>query len=136
EEALHTYNRVADVGRASLNGLDGTRYLDNTDSNKQKLRSGNAVIASQTDDAYLNTQSGVDLIDPGLRRRIRLEKANSQTTVVWNPWREAAAKMQDLGDGEWTHFLCVEASNIMSAAITLGPGAEHKMIATLSVEKF
>jgi glucose-6-phosphate 1-epimerase len=135
EEALHTYNQVADVANVRLQGLDGTRYLDNTDSNKEKTRVGNVIVASQMDDAYLDTQTAVTLIDPGLRRQIRLEKTESRTTVVWNPWREAAAKMQDLGDGEWKRFLCVEASNIMGAAITLGPGQEHKITALLSVEK-
>ncbi|HEV2732434.1 MAG TPA: D-hexose-6-phosphate mutarotase [Terriglobales bacterium] len=135
EEALHTYNRVADVANVRVRGLDGTHYLDNTDSNKEKTQVGEATTASQTDNAYLDTQNAVALIDPGLRRHIRLEKTNSRTTVVWNPWREGAAKMQDLGDGEWKRFLCVEASNIMSAAVTLEPGQEHKMTALLSVER-
>jgi glucose-6-phosphate 1-epimerase len=64
-----------------------------------------------------------------------LEKANSHATVVWNPWREGAAGLRDLGDGEWTQFLCVEASNILSDAVTLAPGEEHKMTAVLSVAK-
>jgi glucose-6-phosphate 1-epimerase len=135
EEALHTYNRVADVHEARLQGLDTTLFLDNTDSNKEKTQRGEVAIASPTDSAYVNTQSTVDLIDPKMRRRIRLRKVNSLTTVVWNPWAEAAAKMRDLGDGEWTQFLCVEASNILGAAVSLGPGQEHKMAAVLSVAK-
>ncbi len=70
-----------------------------------------------------------------MRRRIRLRKANSLTTVVWNPWRDKASEMRDLGDGEWTQFLCVEASNILDAAVNLAPGEEHKMTAVLSVAK-
>ena len=134
EEALHTYNQIADVANVRLQGLEGTHYLDNTDSNKEKTQLGEATIASQTDNAFLHTESAIDLIDPGLHRRIRLQKTNSRTTVVWNPWREGAAKMQDLGDGEWERFLCVEASNIMSAAVTLEPGQEHKVTALLSIE--
>jgi len=70
-----------------------------------------------------------------MRRRIRLTKANSLTTVVWNPWREGAAGLRDLGDGEWMQFICVEASNILDAAINLAPGQQHRMAAVLSVEK-
>src|SRR6266568_9055308 len=33
EEALHTYNRVADVANVRLQGLDTVHFLDNTDSN-------------------------------------------------------------------------------------------------------
>ena len=133
EEALHTYNQVADVEKVRLQGLDGMRFLDNTDSNREKTQLGNATITSQTDNAFTDTQKAVDLLDPEMRRRIRLDKANSSTTVVWNPWQQGANALQDLGEGEWKQFLCVEASNIMSAAVTLAPGQEHKMSAMLSV---
>jgi glucose-6-phosphate 1-epimerase len=135
EEALHTYNRVADVQEARLQGLDTVRFLDNTHSNKEKTQLGDVAIATETDNAYLNTEKTVDLLDPKMRRRIRLWKANSLTTVVWNPWRDKASEMRDLGDGEWTQFLCVEASNILDAAVNLAPGEEHKMTAVLSVAK-
>lgn len=135
EEALHTYNRVADVGTVRLQGLDGARFLDNTDSNKEKTQLGDVTIASQTDNAFLSTQNAVDLLDPKMRRRIRLQKANSSTTVVWNPWQEGASGLRDLGEDEWKQFLCVEASNIIGAAVTLAPGQEHAMSALLSVAR-
>ncbi len=135
EEALHTYNRVSDVHDVRVQGLDAVPFLDNTDSNREKTQRGDVATVSQTDSAYLNTRSVVDLLDPKMHRRIRLKKANSLTTVVWNPWREGAQGMRDLGDGEWTRFLCVEASNILVCAVNLEPGQEHKMTATLSVAK-
>jgi glucose-6-phosphate 1-epimerase len=135
EEALHTYNRVSEVQNVRVLGLDAVRFLDNTDSNKEKTQSGDIAIVSQTDSAYLNTRNEIDLVDPGLQRRIRLRKSNSLTTVVWNPWREAGQAMRDLGDGEWSQFLCVEASNILDAAIDLAPGQEHTMTAVISLSK-
>jgi len=54
---------------------------------------------------------------------------------VWNPWSEGAARLADLGDDEWREFLCVEASNILAASVSLAPGEEHKIRAVLSVEK-
>ncbi len=135
EEALHTYNRVSDVGVVHLRGLDGARFLDNTDSNKEKTQLGDVTIVSQTDSAYINNKNGVDLLDPKMRRRIRLEKGNSSTTVVWNPWQESASKLRDLGDGEWKQFLCVEASNIIGGAIMLAPEKEYTMSAVLSVAR-
>lgn len=132
EEALHTYNRVADVANVRLQGLNTVHFLDNTDSNTEKVQHGDMKIGSATDNAFLDTHNNVDLIDPDLRRRIRLEKANSSNTVVWNPWREAAARLGDLGDGEWTQFLCIEASNILAGSVSLESGEEHKMTAVLS----
>ncbi len=131
EESLHTYNQVSDVSNVRLQGLDTGHFLDNTDSNTAKMQHGDVTIASATDNAFLGTQNDVDLIDPGLRRHIRLEKANSLTTVVWNPWREGGGRLRDLGDDEWTQFLCVEASNILAASVSLAPGEEHKMTAVL-----
>ena len=136
EEALHTYNRIASIQDARVQGLDGVSYLDNTESNKEKRQSGDVLVASPTDNAYCNTQNEVDLLDANKKRRIRLRKENSLTTVVWNPWSEGAARLHDLGDGEWRQFLCVEASNILDAAIRLAPGQEHRMAAVLAVERF
>jgi glucose-6-phosphate 1-epimerase len=135
EEALHTYNRVEDVSQTYVQGLETVRFLDNTDSNKEKTQHGAVTIASQVDNAYVNTQNVVDLIDPKMRRRIRLQKLNSLSTVVWNPWREKGSEMRDLGDSEWNQFLCVEACNILGAAVNLAPGQEHTMTAIISIAK-
>jgi len=135
EEALHTYNRVAEVGRVRLEGLDKVRFLDNTDRNKEKTQDGEVEITAPTDNAYFDTAGDIDLLDPAMRRRIRLRKSNSATTVVWNPWRDGAASFADLGEGEWKQFLCVEASNVLGATVDLSPGEEHRMVAMLSVVK-
>jgi len=133
EEALHTYHRVGDVEKLSISGLDGVAFLDNRDSNREKLQHGDVHLAGATDNAYIDSQSAVEFVDPVLRRRVRIEKQNSHTTIVWNPWKEDAAKLADLGDNEWQRFACVEASNILSAAVTLAPGQEHTMAATIRV---
>src|ERR1700690_314141 len=77
EEALHTYNRVAEVQDVRLLGLDTGTFLENPDSNKEKAQRGDVTIASQTDRAYLNPRNTVELSDPRMRRRIRLVKTNS-----------------------------------------------------------
>jgi D-hexose-6-phosphate mutarotase len=133
EEALHTYNRVGDVHSIRIAGLDGLSYLDNRDGNQKKLQSGDFAFNNATDNAYLDTQTPVEILDPVLKRRIRLEKQNSQTTVVWNPWQEDAAKLADLGNDEWQQFACVEASNILSSPVTLAPGQQHTMTALIHV---
>jgi glucose-6-phosphate 1-epimerase len=134
EDALHTYNRVGDAQRLAIQGLDHTAYLDNRDGNALKLQSGDFHFTRDTDNAYLNTNTPVEIVDPVLNRRIRLEKQNSLTTVVWNPWAADAAKLADLGDDEWTQFACVEAANILSAAVTLHPGEEHTTTALITAE--
>ena len=132
EEALHTYFRVGQVQQARVVGLDAAAYLDNTDGNRHKRQSGDLTIAAPTDNAYIDTERAVDIVDPTLRRRLRTEKLHSCATVVWNPWKQAAESLPDLGE-EWQNMLCVEAANILTAAVSLGPGEEHMLRATISV---
>jgi glucose-6-phosphate 1-epimerase len=133
EEALHTYFLVGDVAKVRVRGLDRVRFLDNTDANREKIQSGDVVYGGATDNAYVDARGAVELVDPALHRTLRTEKENSATTVVWNPWQQGAAALSDLGDDEWRTMACVEASNILGAAVRLEPGQQHTMRATLSV---
>ncbi len=133
EKALHTYHSVGDVRTVQVNGLDGIAYLDNRDNNTVKMQSGGVIFTGPTDNAYLNTFDSVTIVDPTLNRTVQIDKKNSATTVVWNPWQEGAAALADMGDDEWQQFACVEACNILNAAVHLAPGAVHSMAATIRV---
>jgi glucose-6-phosphate 1-epimerase len=133
EEALHTYYRVGGADAVRISGLDGVAYLDNTDGNREKRQQGEIAFTAQTDRAYLDTTHPVEIIDPILRRRIRLEKQESRTTVVWNPWSTGAQSLADLGDDEWRTMGCVEASNIRAFAVDLEPGEQHRMRTLIKV---
>jgi glucose-6-phosphate 1-epimerase len=133
EEALHTYYRVGAAESVRILGLDGVAYLDNTDGNREKRQEGDIVFTAQTDRAYLDTTHAVEILDPVLRRRIRLEKQNSRTTVVWNPWSTGAQTLSDLGDDEWRNMACVEASNMRAFPVDLAPGQQHTMKTVITV---
>ena len=133
EEALHTYFLVGDAESVCVRGLNQVTYLDNTDGNREKSQSGDLVFAVPTDKAFLNTQGDLELIDRTRRRILRTDKQNSATTVVWNPWQQGAASLVDFGNDEWRQMTCVEASNILSSAVSLAPGEQHTMEAALSV---
>jgi len=133
EEALHTYNHVGNAESLRIAGLDGVPFLDNRDGNREKQQHGDFAFTAASDNAYIDTQNAVEIIDPELKRRIRLQKRGSLTTVVWNPWSDGAAALADLGDDEWREMACVEASNILGNAVTLAPDAQHTMTAILSV---
>jgi glucose-6-phosphate 1-epimerase len=133
EEALHAYLRVGDIHQARLQGLDGARYVDKTDSGRTKRQSGEIAIASETDRIYLDTTDAIELLDPAMRRTTRVAKVNSRTTVVWNPWIDKARSLPDLGVDEWARMVCIESSNVADAAVDLAPGQEHAMKALVSV---
>jgi len=133
EEALHTYFNVGDVRRLRVQGLDGVSYLDNRDGNHERKQEGGLVLIQQTDNAYRNATGSVEIVDPIRQRRLRTEKKNSDSTIVWNPWSDGAAAMADLGESEWQTMLCVEGGNILNSAVTLRSGEKHTM--TIEIEE-
>jgi glucose-6-phosphate 1-epimerase len=135
EEALHTYYRVGEAESVRISGLDGVAYLDNTDANREKRQEGDIVFTAQTDRAYVETTHAVEIEDPSMQRRIRLEKQDSRTTVVWNPWSTGAQSLADLGDDEWRTMACVEASNIRAFAVDLAPGEQHIMKTVIRIRQ-
>lgn len=133
EEALHTYFRVGNVEQVRVQGLDGTAYLDKNDEFREKLQADELRFQGPVDRVYLQATGPTEAIDPSMHRRLRTEKLNSATTVVWNPWEQGAEAIADFGNDEWRKMVCVEASNVGDAAILLEPGGEHSLRVTLSV---
>jgi len=136
EEALHAYHRVGNILKTRVGGLCTAHYIDKTDSNRKKIQHGEIAIVSETDRVYLNTSDAIELEDPVLRRRTRVTKENSRTTVVWNPWVQKAHSLSDFADDEWMQMICIETSNVTDFAVNLAPGQQHKMKAVVSVADF
>ncbi|MBK9770063.1 MAG: D-hexose-6-phosphate mutarotase [Candidatus Obscuribacter sp.] len=134
EEAFHTYLAVADVRDASLAGLKDVQYFDKTDNLSKKIEIEPLRLSSETDRLYINTASTVTLHEDTAQRQIILSKEDSATTVVWNPWAEASAKMADMEPDGWQRMVCVETANAGVNAIVLGPGQSHTMQATISID--
>jgi glucose-6-phosphate 1-epimerase len=135
EEALHAYYSISDVRQIEVSGLADTDYLDRADKAKRKHQGAGAIrFAGETDQLHLNTEDAVTISDPKWRRRMVIEKRGSDSTVVWNPWIEKAARLADFGDDEWPHMVCVEPANAAENAVTLAPGGVHRMGMTARVE--
>ncbi len=136
ENCLHTYFEVADVTAISIHGLKGAVYLDKVASFMEKTETSDALrIASEVDRTYLNTAGTVEILDPRIGRRIRVEKQCSASTVVWNPWIAKARQMPDFGDEEYEHMICVESGNVASNSINLPPGGSSTLTVKLSSER-
>jgi glucose-6-phosphate 1-epimerase len=135
EEALHTYLAVGDAQQISIIGLSDTEYIDKTDGFKRKRQKESPLrLTGETDRPYVDTLNPVNLDDPVLHRRITIDKSNSKTTVVWNPWSEQTAKLDDMTPNGWVEMTCVETANAADNAITLGPQQAHTMEAHIFVE--
>lgn len=133
-DALHTYFEVGDVSKVKVHGLDGCPYLDKVDGGARKQQSGPVTIAGEVDRIYLNSIADCVIEDAVLKRRIRIAKQGSASSVVWNPWIEKAAKMGDLGEKGYLNMLCVESTNADADVVSIVPGAEHHLWVRYSVE--
>ncbi len=123
ETCLHSYFCVGDIASASVTGLKGVDYLDKTENFARKTeRSEHIKISQETDRIYLDTAAPVEIHDSKLKRRLRLEKSGSLSTVVWNPWIAKAQQMPDFGNDEYQQMLCVESGNVADNRLTLPAG--------------
>jgi glucose-6-phosphate 1-epimerase len=135
EEALHTYFAVSDIQQVQVHGLEGATYLDKANNMQPRQRDNQPLrFAAETDSNYPATTATCIIEDPGLRRRIRVEKHHSNTTVVWNPWIDKAKAMPDFGDDEWPAMLCIETANTGANRVSLSPGQSHTIRAVIRVE--
>ena len=131
ENCLHTYFQVGEIGAISISGLKGAHYLDKTQNFARKTeRAEHIKIGQETNRIYLDTAAPVEIHDAKLGRRIRIEKTDSLSTVVWNPWVDKAEQMPDFGGDEFHRMVCVESGNVADNRLTLAAGKSS----TLKVE--
>lgn len=132
-EALHSYLAVSDVRHVAITGLAGVSYDDKVARARATEGSAPIVLAGETDRVYLSTVASVDVVDPGLKRTLRVSKAGSASTVIWNPWSAKARQMSDFGDDEWPGMVCVEAANAHDDRATVAPGETHVLATEIAV---
>ena len=133
-EALHTYFQVSDVAQVQVEGLDGIHFHDKAAGWTEGDQTGAVAFASEVDRVYVNAPDRCTIVDPGLKRRIHINKIGSQSTVVWNPWAARAAQMGDLGTEGWKGFVCVESGNALENAVTVAAGQSHTLAVEYRVE--
>ena len=133
--ALHTYFGIGDISQTSIEGLEGRSYLDQLDSLKRVEQEGAIRFAEEVDRIYIDTDEACTIVDEAQSRRIRVAKAGSKSTVVWNPWIAKAKRMPDFTDDGYRTMLCIEATNAGEDLYTVAPGDEHRLTQIISVAK-
>lgn len=132
EEAFHTYLHIADIHEVKVEGLEPTSYIDKTDNFQRKPAENSPIVFTKTiDRIYENTTASCVVLDGAAKRKISVAKSGSDSTVVWNPFRE----LPDLGEWEWHEMVAVETANVENNAVSLGAQASAKMSVTITVEK-
>lgn len=133
--AFHSYFNISSIRDITISGLENTGYIDKVDGFKIKKQSGPLRISGETDRIYQNTDTECIIADPGFNRNVRIRKSGSRSTVVWNPWKEKARSMNDLGDADYHDFVCVEVANAGDDIIHIPPGGEHMLGLNVTIDE-
>jgi len=114
---LHTYLRVADIRAVRVEGLHGTRYRDRTRQDRESIDSADPLtISSEVDRIYVDAPKELVVRENGRSMRVRAH--SFPDVVVWNPWKEKCASLDDMPNDGYQHMLCVEAV-VVGTPVTL-----------------
>jgi D-hexose-6-phosphate mutarotase len=134
ENCLHTYFQIGDIGAISISGLQDAAFLDNAAGGNGERKIQNEAelrISRETNRIYLDATNAVEIRDEKLKRKIRVEKFNSHSTVVWNPWTTQKLP-DDFDPAEYKNMVCVESGNVKQNKISLAPGKSTALKVVLS----
>jgi glucose-6-phosphate 1-epimerase len=138
ENCLHTYLHVGDISAVSLAGLEGMPFDDFAFSAGGARRPASNTplhVTQETNRVYPHHAGVVEIRDEAFRRTIRVEKFNSHSTVVWNPW--TTQKMPgDFDPAEHRRMVCVESGNVKQNKILLAQGKTAALKVVLSSKGF
>ncbi|UXY17069.1 D-hexose-6-phosphate mutarotase [Chitiniphilus purpureus] len=128
--AFHTYFSVPDVVLATIDGLQGTTYIDTVGgAHTRHTQLGALQVAGPTDRVYLDVPAVQSIATA--RGAIRID-SDTRSAVVWNPW-EYANNVPDVGSDGYRRFVCVERGDVFDNALQLAPGERYHRSMTLSL---
>lgn len=133
--ALHSYFNLSLIENIAILGLQGTPYHNQLEPGEFVQEEPRLEIQKALTRHYYNTEAPCIIEDSIFRRRIRIAKAGSKVTTVWNPGEEASVHMADLPDDGYETFVCVETVNAYNDVISLAAGESHETAAMISLEE-
>ncbi len=132
--AWHSYFQIEDIIQTRLHGLEHTRFLDQLCASAG-YNSGDTQpvsFSSETDRIYQQA-SGHYQIRSALESTINIHSTSCSSVVVWNPWSEKAARLNDMPGDAWKNMLCVECGQVDTATVHLAAG--QSMVYQLTVSR-
>jgi glucose-6-phosphate 1-epimerase len=132
-QAFHTYFQVGNIKEVKVLGLENTHYFDKLDKGVQKAQIGAVTISEEVDRIYTDVNNALIIDDAVFGRRIRISSTGCKTAVVWNPWLETSAKMADLENDDYQHFICVEAGNVATDSVQIPPGSQCSLLTNFQI---
>jgi len=113
---LHTYFSVKDVTKIKISGLNNYHYIDKVDKGKEKLETNESIeFPGEVDSVYkngLDNNNQLTINDDGRTVSITANEGFSDA-VIWNPGFEKSKASTDLGQHNYSKFVCVEAGHVV-----------------------
>lgn len=132
--ALHPYFAVSDIEHVRIVNLDGEEYLDTVGKPTRRVQKGVLTFKGEVDSIY-DSSNSLLLVDDLSGRTLLIEKSGSPSTVVWNPWVEKSAALEDLPDDGYRKFCCIEAAIANDKAVIVMPGTVYALSIKISIEE-
>jgi len=133
--ALHSYYNLSSIENTTITGLLGASYHSQLEPGEFVQKTPKIEILKAETRHYHNTTAACTIEDSLFKRKIRIEKAGSKITTVWNPGKDTCATINDMPDDAYLHFVCVEAVNAFDDVIKLVPGESHITSAIIGMEE-
>lgn len=116
--AYHTYFNVGEIASASVSGLQGLEYLDNTNNRaRSSQKESHLCFSHEVDRIYREAPDLVTIECPARSLSIRVHKHRLSEVVVWNPWINRCRQIADLEDADYQHLLCVETGSVVNPVV-------------------
>ncbi|RZA13828.1 MAG: D-hexose-6-phosphate mutarotase [Lysobacteraceae bacterium] len=123
--ALHTYLRVNDIARTTIEGLQGCDYEDSANGgtlhrqHEYDVDFQGSAPGDGVDRIYNDVVAPLALVDGD--SRLAIEQEGFGDTIAWNPGAHLGARISDLPPDDWKRFACVEAGQVLQPVV-LAPG--------------
>ncbi|CAN6674810.1 glucose-6-phosphate 1-epimerase [Trichomonascus vanleenenianus] len=132
---FHTYFRIPDVDKVSVDGLQGAAVTDKVSKTNYSAESTEVRIAQEVDRVYGGVPDARNVtIKSGDTQLFHVvDRKNLPDVVVWNPWIEKANGLGDFypKDG-YKNMICVETGSV-DKWTSLQPGQSWEASQTLKV---
>ncbi|PRB76163.1 D-hexose-6-phosphate mutarotase [Pseudomonas sp. MYb185] len=130
-QALHSYLPVDDIASTEVLGLQGVSYIDKLQADAVCREQEPIRFSGELDRVYFDTAADVQLIDASAEP-LWVQRRNSQSVVVWNPWQEKGARLSQFPAEGYRSMVCIEAANAGPDARLLEPGQVQRLQTIIS----
>ena len=132
--ALQTYFKIAEISKTSILGLGKTTYLDNANQRTRAIQTEDELsFAREVDRTYLNVTHPLILHEQ--QRSLTVTMQGFKDAVIWNPWIQGGAALNDLEVDGYRRMVCVEAG-VIGEPITLLPAQNWRGTQSLTAQPF